>query len=80
MMGKFTFYPYKVKEVYIMKKIYTEEQRNKILQRYRSWEKVASVCQDAGIAKSIIYEWTRSANKKLSTCRTFENYGSVAKY
>ena len=42
-----------------MKKIYTEEQRNEILQRYRSGEKVASICQDTGIAKSTIYEWTK---------------------
>ena len=58
-MGKFTFYPYKVKEVYIMKKNYTEEQRNEILQRYRSGEKVDSICHDTGIAKSTIYEWTK---------------------
>lgn len=47
-----------------MKKIYTEEQRNEILQRYRSGEKVASICKDTGIAKSTIYEWTKSNNKK----------------
>ena len=47
-----------------MKKIYTEEQRNEILQRYRSGEKVASICEDTGIAKSTIYERTKSNNKK----------------
>lgn len=65
-MGKFIFYPYKVKEVYIMKKIYTEEQKSEILQRYRSGEKVASICEDTGIAKSTIYAWTKSNNKKKS--------------
>lgn len=47
-----------------MKKFYTEEQRNEILQRYRSGEKVASICEDTGIAKSTIYEWAKSNNKK----------------
>lgn len=42
-----------------MKKIYTEEQRNEILQRYRSGEKVAGICEDTGITKSTIYEWTK---------------------
>ena len=53
-----------------MKKIYTEEQRNEILQHYRSGEKVASICEDTGIAKSTIYEWTKSNNKKKSTITT----------
>lgn len=47
-----------------MKKIYTEEQRNEILQRYRSGEKVSSICEDTGIAKSTLYAWTKSNNKK----------------
>ncbi len=49
-----------------MKKFYTEEQRNEILQQYRSGEKVASICEDTGIAKSTIYEWAKSNNKKKS--------------
>lgn len=49
-----------------MKKIYTEEQRNEILQRYRSGEKVSSICEDTGIAKSTLYAWTKSNNKKKS--------------
>ena len=49
-----------------MKKIYTEEQRNEILQRYRSGEKVESICEDTGIAKSTLYAWTKSNNKKKS--------------
>lgn len=63
-MCKFTFHPYKVQEVYIMKKIYIEEQRNEILQRYRSGEKISSICEDTGIAKSTLYAWTKSINKK----------------
>lgn len=47
-----------------MKKIYTEEQRNEILQRYRTGEKVSSICEDTGIAKSTLYAWTKSNNKK----------------
>ena len=54
-----------------MKKIYTEEQRNEILQRYRSGKKVASICQATGIAKSTIYEWTK-INFKYS-----QNYSSA---
>ena len=49
-----------------MKKIYTEDQRNEILQRYRSGEKVSSICEDTGIAKRTLYAWTKSNNKKKS--------------
>lgn len=49
-----------------MKKVYTEEQKNEILQRYRSGEKISSICEDTGISKSTLYEWTKSKNKKNS--------------
>ena len=39
-----------------MKKIYTDEQKNKTLQWYRSREKISSICEDTGITKSTIYE------------------------
>lgn len=66
-----------------MKKIYTEEQRNEILQRYRSGEKVSSICEDTGIAKALSMRGQNPIIKrkaKLSTCRTFGYYGSVAKH
>lgn len=66
-----------------MKKFYTEEQRNEILQRYRSGEKVASICEDTGIAKSTIYEWQNPITKrkaKLSTCRTFGYCDNAVKH
>lgn len=49
-----------------MKKIYTEKQKSEILQRYRSGEKISSICENTGIAKSTVYEWTKAANKKKS--------------
>lgn len=47
-----------------MKKIYTEEQKTEILQRYLSCEPVASISADTGIAKSTIYKWMKSTAKK----------------
>ena len=49
-----------------MKKTYTQEQKNEILQRYRSGEKISSICDDTGVAKSTLYEWAKSKSKKNS--------------
>ena len=47
-----------------MKKIYTEEQKCTILQRYWSGESVSSISADTGVAKSTLYKWIREAPPK----------------
>ena len=47
-----------------MKKIYTEEQKCTILQRYWSGEFVSSISADTGVAKSTLYKWIREAPPK----------------
>ena len=47
-----------------MKKLYTEEQKNEILQRYWSGKSVASISADTGVAKSTLYKWIREAPPK----------------
>ena len=47
-----------------MKKIYTEEQKCTILQRYWSGESVSSISADTEVAKSTIYKWIKSTSKK----------------
>ena len=47
-----------------MKKLYTEEQKTEILQRYWSGESVSSISADTGVAKSTLYKWIREAPPK----------------
>ena len=47
-----------------MKKIYTEEQKIEILQRYWSGEPVERLSTDSGVAKSTIYKWIKSTSNK----------------
>lgn len=47
-----------------MKRIYTEGQKNEILQRYWSGESVTSISADTGVAKSTLYKWIKSTSKK----------------
>jgi len=47
-----------------MKKIYTEEQKCTILQRYWSGEFVSSISADTGVAKSTLYKWIREVPPK----------------
>lgn len=66
-----------------MKKIYTEEQRNEILQRYRSGEKYQVFVRTPALQKALSMRGQNPIIKrkaKLSTCRTFGYYGSVAKH
>lgn len=49
-----------------MKKVYTQEQKNNILERYWSGEKVSNILNDTGIAKSTLYEWIKTYRKKES--------------
>ena len=42
-----------------MKKVYTEDQKKLILDRYWAGEKVSTISSDTGIAKSTIYAWTK---------------------
>ena len=47
-----------------MKKIYTNEQKEKILKMYWSGESVASISASTGVAKSTLYKWIREAPSK----------------
>lgn len=47
-----------------MKKVYTEEQKKLILDRYWAGEKVSTISADTGIAKSTLYSWVKSSQKK----------------
>ena len=49
---------------YYMKKVYTKEQKDEILQRYWSGETVESISADTGVAKSTVYKWIKSIAKK----------------
>ena len=49
-----------------MKKIYTNEQKEKILKMYWSGELVASISTNTGVAKSTLYKWIREALPKKS--------------
>ena len=47
-----------------MKKIYTNEQKEKILKMYWSGEPVTSISASTGVAKSTLYKWIREAPSK----------------
>ena len=47
-----------------MKKIYTNEQKEKILKMYWSGEPVTSISASTGVAKSTLYKWIREAPPK----------------
>ena len=47
-----------------MKKIYTNEQKEKILKMYWSGEPVTSISANTGVAKSTLYKWIREAPPK----------------
>ncbi len=47
-----------------MKKTYTEEQKNVVLSRIFAGEPIASISEDTGIAKSTLYAWSKSGEKK----------------
>ncbi len=47
-----------------MKKIYTNEQKEKILKMYWSGELVTSISASTGVAKSTLYKWIREAPPK----------------
>ena len=49
-----------------MKKIYTNEQKDEILQRYWSGESVTGISMSIGVAKSTLYKWIREAPPKKS--------------
>ena len=51
-------------EVYSMKKIYTNEQKEKILKMYWSGEPVTGISASTGVAKSTLYKWIREAPSK----------------
>ena len=52
-----------------MKKTYTEEQKNEVLVRFFAGEPIASISEDTGIAKSTLYAWSKSGEKKKKTRR-----------
>ena len=47
-----------------MRKSYSEEQKKEIVSRYRSGEKISSICADTGISKSTLYQWSKIYNLK----------------
>ena len=47
-----------------MRKKYSEEHKKEIVQRYRSGEKISSICEDTGISKSTLYQWSKIYKKK----------------
>ena len=47
-----------------MKKIYTNEQKEKILKMYWSGEPVTSISASTGVAQSTLYKWIREAPSK----------------
>lgn len=47
-----------------MRKNYSDEQKKEIVSRYRSGEKVSSICEDTGISKSTLYQWAKTYNLK----------------
>ena len=47
-----------------MRKNYSEEQKKEIVSRYRSGEKISSICADTGISKSTLYQWAKIYKKK----------------
>ena len=47
-----------------MKKSYTDEQKNEVLARFFAGEPIASISVDTGIAKSTLYAWSKSGEKK----------------
>ena len=47
-----------------MKKVYTEDQKKLILDRYWAGEKASTISADSGIAKSTLYAWVKSSQKK----------------
>ena len=47
-----------------MKKTYTEEQKNEVLSRIFAGEPITSISVDTGIAKSTLYAWSKSGEKK----------------
>ena len=47
-----------------MRKNYSEEQKKEIVSRYRSGEKISSICEDTGISKSTLYQWAKIYNLK----------------
>lgn len=47
-----------------VKKTYTEEQKNEVLTRLFAGEPIASISVDTGIAKSTLYAWSKSGEKK----------------
>ena len=47
-----------------MKKIYTNERKDKILKMYWSGESVASILTNTGVDKSTLYKWIREAPPK----------------
>ena len=47
-----------------MKKSYTDEQKNEVLARFFAGEPISSISVDTGIAKSTLYTWSKSGEKK----------------
>ena len=47
-----------------MKKTYTDEQKNAVLSRIFAGEPITSISVDTGIAKSTLYAWSKSGEKK----------------
>ncbi len=56
-----------------MRKIYTDKQRNEILQQYWSGVPVAIISADTGIAKSTLYKWIKSISTKLQAANIFDH-------
>ena len=46
-----------------MKKLFSRTKKE-IVSRYRSGEKISSICEDTGISKSTIYQWAKIYNLK----------------
>ena len=57
-----------------MKKTYTEKRKNEVLTRIFAGEPIASVSQYTGIAKSTLYDWSKSNGKKKNKALNMTDY------
>ena len=56
-----------------MKKNYTEELKNQIIQRWQEKESISSISEKINISRSTIYRWINDYQRKNNFCELFVN-------